>query len=119
MNLKLDRNTMRIRATYEEAVELFKKGKLTEKLPLFYGELELWTFCSLDESFVVQSDHNHRVELYIPSAWLKNILSIRDKKRTSKNQLEIATHFKSVNAAHSFDIRFEIDQFTLTRNRVE
>lgn len=113
MNLRLDRNTMRIRVSYEEVVELFEKGELSEKFPLFYQSIELCIFCSQCKSLIAESNQHNKIEIYIPIEWLKEFLSNNNLKRSSKAQFEMVTQFK--NTSHSFDIRFEIDQFTLNR----
>ncbi len=109
MNLKLSRDSIRIRVELNEALELLNEGSLRESLPWGSKSLELRIETTKEEALRLDEDFfSSGLKLWVPRVDLKQLL-VSHENRAPKAELELKV--KAVLENRQIEVRFEIDRF--------
>lgn len=110
MNLRIDAESIRVRVSHEEAVQLARIGELVERLPWLQNDVEL-RVCSVDRELGMGLDNLGRPEIYLPRVRLDTLLSRAQDQKKHKAGLEVRGPIQL--GARTIELRFELDQFTV------
>ena len=103
MNLKLEKDSIRVRVSFAEAMILAREGRLQESFALPGAALVLSVLC--DEEPLSFQARSGAFEMKVPRADLDLILSAANSGRVGAQALEIG----------AMNIHFEIDRFTVKK----
>lgn len=106
MNLRLDRNSIRLRVRYDEALRLAGEKYLHEQMPMIAGVLDVRVSCCVDEVLVADSSHAGCLEFRVPQQRLLGMLEAEGARKTKSSQ-EMKGVFRSED--REIELRFEID----------
>lgn len=108
MNLRLDRNSIRVRVDHDEALALSRAGVLSETLPFGSKSLEMRIESKGQEKLQLDSPFTESgLKLLIPETDLMRLL-FNKENRGAKSSLELK---ETVTLGdRDIELRFEIDQ---------
>lgn len=112
MNLKLGKNSIRLRVELAEAQSLCQSGVLTERLPFGTENLTVSIRADHRDDICGLPFQENRLEFSVPHLALKKLLADAEGM-TKTSDLEIKS--EAFIAGNRVEIRFEIDHFSKPR----